>query len=148
MSSSMASSERVSTSHHAYLDSRTAYRHLVMNLLTGPNASPMEIILPTILANLLATTCLDWQARLSRQCSAAIFSWGISICPRATSTTNPSHSNRWVGSQTDFVACATKPALSRVSCTNRLAFTAACWPLTAHNPSSKYTTILRPSALQ
>ena len=54
LSSSLASEERVSISHQAHLDSNTAYKLRVMNLLMGPNSKPMEVILPTILARVIA----------------------------------------------------------------------------------------------
>lgn len=72
----MASGESVSISYHTLLDSRTVYKLLVMNLLTGPNVRPMEIISPITLARLLTHICTVWLAQLRMLHRATTFSFG------------------------------------------------------------------------
>ena len=68
-----------SISHQESLVLSSVYKLRVMNRLTGPMARPMELILPTTLANCLAGTSFNWQTICSLHATAVSLSRGTSI---------------------------------------------------------------------
>ena len=72
----------------------------------------------------------------------------IEIEPKTRSQFKPNHTSSWVGSHSDLVKLATKPALPNDVCTNNECPLAVCNDSPLPHPPSRTTTILSPLTLQ
>ena len=147
-SSALASGVTASISHQAWRVFSKPYKLLVINLVTGPMATDMDIIFPIMLARYLACSSLFCIACWSWTCRLFSFTCGTAILPYARSMLNPNQEHCCAGSQQHFEELTTRPPLFKSSCMALLAVKAACSPWTATIPSSRYSTICNPCCLQ